>query len=213
MSDGVVETLKNPLWALLPRRSRPVVLDADSDEALAERVRASGDTAAFALLVTRYRSRLIALARRLLPAEPGHAEDVAQETLVTAYTRRATFRRGESFRPWLYRIAVNRCLDRQRVLQRRPLPAVLDLVPEPADDEADPLRALLARECDARLEQAVAALPSAWRAVFLLRTLEDMTYEEIAQAMPLPLGTVKTYLFRARAFLRQEMAGYLQDRP
>ncbi len=86
-----------------------------SDEALAERVRVSGDTAAFGELVNRYRSRVMALARRMLAGSaPEDAEDVAQEAFVAAYDKRASFRRGEPFRPWLYRIAVNRCLDRLR---------------------------------------------------------------------------------------------------
>lgn len=211
MSEWVAATEKSPFRALVQRMSLRATENTDSDEALAERLRATGDTAAFTLLVTRYRRRVIALAHRLLPAEPGEAEDIAQETFVAVYANRSGFRRGELFRPWLYRIAVNRCLDRLRARQRRPPPAGIDHIPESEDDRADPLDTLLACERDAHLEQAVAALPPHYRAVFLLRYLDDLSYEEIALAMSLPLGTVKTHLFRARAQLRQSLTGYLQD--
>ena len=210
MPEWVTVPERYPVRALIQRMTRRAAGETDGDEALAERVRATGDTAAFALLVTRYRGRVIALARRLLPAEPGEAEDIAQETCAAAYAARAGSRRGEPFRPWLYKIAVNRCLDRLRARQRRPPPADIDHVPEPEDDGSDPLDALLADERGARLEQAVAALLPHYRAVFVLRHLDDLSYEEIAQAMGLPLGTVKTHLFRARAQLRQALTGYLQ---
>ena len=180
----------------------------DSDEALAARVRATGDPAAFALLVTRYRARVVALARRMLATGgggPDEAEDVAQEAFVAAYDKRGTFRPGDPFRPWLYRIALNRCLDRLRAQARRPPAADWDAIPEPAQPGADPLGRLLDEERDGRIQAAVAALPPKYRAVFLLRHLDDLSYEEIAAATGLPLGTVKTHLFRARAQLRQAL--------
>ncbi len=178
-----------------------------SDEALAECVRATGDTAAFSVLVTRYRARVTALARRMLTASGAEeAEDVAQETFVAAFAGRAGFRRGEPFRPWLYRIAVNRCLDRLRAQTRRPLSLDIRAVPEPASSEADPLTALLTGEGQRRLSDAVAALPPRMRAVFVLRFLDDLSYTEIASATGLPLGTVKTHLSRARALLRAALA-------
>ncbi len=180
-----------------------------SDEALAGRVRADGDVAAFALLVTRYRSRVVALARRMLAGHgPDEAEDVAQEAFVAAYDKRASYRVGEPFRPWLYRIAVNRCLDRLRAQSRRPVMAEMDSVPEPAGSVSDPVDALLTTESEARLQEAVAALPPKLRAVFLLRHLDDLSYDEIAVATGLPMGTVKTHLFRARAQLRAALTGY-----
>lgn len=200
----------------LPRtagRQTNVLAASDSDEALAERVRAGGDTAAFAQLVARYRGRLIALARRMLarnPGDPDEAEDVAQEVFVAAYDRRATFRSGEAFRPWLYRIAVNRCLDRLRARTRRPTWEGLADLPDPIALSTGPLDTLLAGEWEAHLQAAVAALAPKHRAVFILRHLDDLTYEEIAAATNLPLGTVKTYLFRARAQLRQDLTEYLR---
>lgn len=200
-------------WGILLRmageRDHPA-RDGASDEALAERVRSSGDVGAFSLLVSRYRGRVVALSRRMLgPAGWDEAEDVAQEAFVAAYDKRLSFRRGEPFRPWLYRIAVNRCLDRLRAQARRPAPVEIGSIPEPVGQGADPLESLLTEEGEARLGEAVAALPPKLRAVFLLRHLDDLSYEEIAAATGVPMGTVKTHLFRARAQLRQALTGYL----
>ncbi len=188
--------------------------EALTDEVLAARVQATGDLDAFAQLVTRYRVRLTGLARRMLTGMgsggPEEAEDVAQEVFLAAYDKRATFRRGQPFRPWLYRIAVNRCLDRLRAQARRPLMTDLEDRPELSGEGDDPLGVLLAEERDVRLQAAVAELPPKYRAVFLLRHLDELSYEEIAVATSLPLGTVKTHLFRARAQLRQALTGYLE---
>jgi RNA polymerase sigma-70 factor (ECF subfamily) len=184
--------------------------DAGSDEALAERVRASGDRAAFALLVSRYRGRVVALARRMLAGRsPEEAEDVAQETFLAAYEKRQTFERGLPLRPWLYRIAVNRCLDRLRAESRHPAPLKWDVVPEPSAAQDDPLNRLLASEGERLLETAVSTLPPKLRAVFLLRHLDALSYEEIASATGVPVSTVKTHLFRARAQLRAALSEYL----
>lgn len=204
------------LWlgrAALRRMNRREATEASSDEALAERVRATGDADAFALLVARYRARLIALTRRMLVTSCGstdEAEDIAQEAFVAAYDKRLSYRRGEPFRPWLYRIALNRCLDRLRIQARRPSLRIWD----DADIQAaapEPEAALLLSEREARLSQAVAALAPKYRAVFILRHLDDLSYEEIAQATELPLGTVKTHLFRARAQLRAALSDYWKN--
>ena len=184
--------------------------EADSDEALAERVRASGDRAAFALLVMRYRVRIVALARRMLAGRSAEeAEDVAQETFLAAYEKRQTFERGLPFRPWLYRIAVNRCLDRLRAESRRPALLDWEAVPEPPQFQDGPLERLLASEGERLLDAAVSALPPRLRAVFLLRHLDALSYEEIAAATGVPVSTVKTYLFRARVQLRAALSEYL----
>lgn len=193
-------------------RQQSAAIDAGSDEALAERVRLSGDRAAFALLVTRYRGRVVALARRMLAAQSAdEAEDVAQETFLAAYEKRGSHGRGLPFRPWLYRIAVNRCLDRLRAESRRPALLHWDSLPEPslASTDTDPLDVLLADEGERYLGTAVAALPPKLRAVFLLRHLDALSYDEISVATGVPVSTVKTHLFRARALLRTTLSEYL----
>lgn len=183
-----------------------------SDEAYAERVAAYNDQAAFATLVNRYRTRLTALARRLLGTLQNEAEDIAQEVFVAAYQARGRYRRGEVFRAWLYRIAINRCIDRRRATDRRPppLPMLEGSIGEAIDSADGPLDALLAGEREQGIQAAVDALPDRYRAVFLLRHLDDLSYEEIATATDLPVGTVKTHLFRARAQLREELKGLLE---
>ncbi|MEO7717745.1 MAG: sigma-70 family RNA polymerase sigma factor, partial [Capsulimonas sp.] len=114
-------------------------------------------------------------------------------------------------RPWLYRITVNRCLDKLRAHGRMPATLVLDAVVDPADQSDTPLQLLLTEEFQERLQTAVADLPPKYRAVFLLRHLDDLSYDEIAMATELPIGTVKTHLFRARAQLRGTLAGYWES--
>jgi RNA polymerase sigma-70 factor (ECF subfamily) len=206
-------TLPGQIAGLLRRISRQGHAESDvvSDEILATRVRATGDTEAFSLLVTRYRGRLIALAHRMLADKHGdtdEAEDVAQEAFVAAYDKRRSYRPDFPYRPWLYRIALNRCLDRLRVHSRRPRSESWDETLSEFVGEPEPLTALLTSEREARLEQAVSSLPPMYRAVFLLRTLDDLSYEEIAVAVGMPLGTVKTHLFRARALLRDALRDY-----
>lgn len=181
-----------------------------SDEALAERVRATGDRTAFAALVTRYRGRIITLARRMLAgSEWEEAEDIAQETFLAAYEKRRSFERGQPYRPWLYRIAVNRCLDRLRTKSRRPPLLNWDSAAEAPTHYPGPEESLLVSEGERQLERAVAALPPKLRAVFLLRHLDALTYEEIAAAAGLPINTVKTHLSRARAALRAVLKDHL----
>lgn len=201
-------------WEAATSRFAIPAAEPASDEALAERVRRDGDTEAFAALATRYRGRIIALALRMLAGKVGgldEAEDIAQETFVAAFDRRSTFRRGERFRPWLYRIAINRCMDRLRRAARRPKEADIVNADPLAASDAEPLAWLLAGEREKQLQKAVADLPPAYRAVFVLRHLDDLSYEEIAQASGLPLGTVKTHLFRTRALLRQALRDYLEE--
>ena len=125
----------------------------DSDEALMARV-ARGDEAAFRLLSRRHVPAMLGLARRIL-GNAADAEDVAQEVFVAAYHARDRYRRGEPFRSWLYRIAVNRCIDRQRAQGRRPAVTALDtMLIEPVDPGRGPLDALLGDERDIRVVPA-----------------------------------------------------------
>jgi RNA polymerase sigma-70 factor (ECF subfamily) len=214
-----------PGWLGHRRSSQPNTADvsgqtAISDEQLFERVCRSknGDPASFDLIVTRYRARIVALVYKMLASTQTSIdpEDVAQEAFIDAFRHRATFRHGEKLRPWLYGIAVNRCLDHLRTRSREDIshvePEHLETVIEADRAISDnPLDILLDRvETDA-LERGVASLPPKLRAVLILRYLDDMQYEEIAAALSLPVGTVKTNLFRARAELRVRMQNANQE--
>ncbi|MGC4099397.1 MAG: sigma factor [Nitrospira sp.] len=186
------------------------------DETLAERVRAGGDTAAFAILVTRYRGRVVALARRMLAERgggPDEAEDVAQETFVAAYDR-----------PGRPSGAANRSA-RQAVPHRgQPLPG------SPARPGAPPWPSPTSTafsepaEPDASSARGDPGRRARWSAAKRRRRPAAQTARRvsaaapgrpvlrgIASAMGLPLGTVKTHLFRARAHLRQALSGYWQS--
>jgi len=182
-----------------------------SDESLFERTCRGDDHAAFSQLVTRYRLRVNALVRRMLTSAQTaiDPEDVAQEAFLDAYRRRATFRRGSLFRPWLYGIAVNRCVDRMRMLDRE---ATVEILEGDDDSESihsagapDPVDILMRAQELRAIDRAVGFLPPKLRAVLVLRYVDDLSYEEIATACELPLGTVKTHLFRARAELKRRL--------
>ena len=213
MPDFGLLSMPWPRFArLMPTRADSADSDNTTDEALFERTCRGDDHAAFSRLVTRYRVRVMALVRRMLTSAQTSIdpEDVAQEAFLDAYRRRATFRRGAQFRPWLYGIAVNRCVDKIRVKERESTLTLLpsDDVAESAlaasDDE--PIEQLLRAQEMHDIDQAIGNLPAKLRAVLVLRYVDDLSYEDIAIACAMPIGTVKTHLFRARAELKRRLA-------
>jgi RNA polymerase sigma-70 factor (ECF subfamily) len=163
-----------------------------------------GDADAFAAMVTRHRSGVIRVARRLL-GDAHEAEDVAQETFVRAYRALTTFDRARPLGPWLYRIATNLSLNR---LKRRSVAADAELdgqFIELADSAPNPEGAFLRKEVRNRLRKEVAALPDHYRLVIELRHYRDLSYQEIADELGVPLSDVKSWLFRARKRLRQKL--------
>ncbi len=143
--------------------------------------------------------------------DPDAADSLTQECFLKAYEHRKRFRGECSVRTWLMRIAVN--LARDHVKSRRwqfwrqlfSSPASPEETFEPVDPHASPERSLLARERLAHVSAAVDNLPSRQRAVFVLRFLEEMSVEEIAQATSLRPGTVKAHLFRAVSAVRERV--------
>jgi RNA polymerase sigma-70 factor (ECF subfamily) len=177
-----------------------------------------GDTAAFGELVGRYQSRLYTLAYRML-GQREEAEDTVQEAFVQAFRALHRFRPGERFAPWIYRIATNLCIDALRKRRYRQLS--LD---SPVLEDADryryvagggnsPEEELLAADLRRWLERAVGALPPNYRAVVVLRHVQGLSYQEIAAVLGVPLGTVKTRLFRAREILRRQLEAEGRERP
>ncbi len=176
----------------------------------------AGDTRAFDELVTRYQARVFGLCYHMLHDREESA-DLAQEVFVRAYQRLHLFDLARPFRPWLMTIAANLAVNR---LKSRG-PAGISLDQSPTADPSMPPRELrspdrgpheqaAARELRRRLEGAIGALPDPYRMVALLRHLEGFSYQEIAAALGLPLGTVKTHLFRAKKLLREHLADYEQ---
>jgi RNA polymerase sigma-70 factor (ECF subfamily) len=175
-----------------------------SDEYWAEQARRQPE--AFAELVARYQDRIYNYAYRMTGSRED-AQDLAQETFIRVYTHLDRFRVEERFSPWIYRIATNLCLNHLKRRRR-----TMTLLPDPADLEgpSSPDSALAQSEERLVLQQAIMALPDHYRAVILLRHVDELSYEEIAQVTELPLGTVKTRLFRARELLQHHLRDYRQ---
>lgn len=175
-----------------------------------------GDHAAFRVLVETYQDRVWDLCWRMLaPVGLGHrAEDVSQETLVRVFRGLAGFERSGPARlsTWILTIATRRALSELARVRPRPMTeeAALAALEAAAIDAAPaPGHASLRRELGEQLATVIAALPDGARAVLLLRDLYDLEYAEIAQALELDLGTVKSRLARARAAVRARLQGDL----
>jgi len=182
-----------------------------SDEALVTQS-LRGDAQAFAELVTRYTTPLFNLVFRLTN-DHAEAENVTQETFLRAYAALPHSRTDLAFKPWLFQIAVNLCRDVAR--KKRPaafseLAQETDASPEEAIEDPSPLPLdqIEDRELQIALAHAVAALPDIYRAVVTLRYTEELSYDEIAVVLKLPVNTVRTHLFRAKTMLRKTLADW-----
>lgn len=174
---------------------------ADEEAELVRRAQA-GDTEAFAALVALHQQFVYNLAWRVT-GDAYEAEDLAQEAFVRAWVALPRFRGEARWRTWLYRIVTNVCYNRLPHLRRELLALDVETVDTmPEQCSPDPSDALEAGERRAYLHREIEALPGGYRLLVMLRFLQDLSYEEIAKVTGLPLGTVKTGLFRARARLR-----------
>ena len=190
----------------------------DSDAALVERA-LDNDLAAFEQLVTRYQNKIIGYAARMLN-DATEAEDVAQETFIKAYRSLASFRGESSFSTWLYRIATNLCIDRVRKIKRSPKSAYsLDDPLDPDEDKGgrevadttfEPSISIEREEVRRRVRETVAEMPEKLRAVIVMCDIQGMSYDHIAQVLDVPLGTVKSRLFHARADLARRLKPYMR---
>lgn len=181
-----------------------------SDRELVARA-AAGDDDAFAALVTRYSDFVFTIVVRIVIDEED-ARDVAQDAFVRAHRALGKFRGDSKFSSWLYRIAVNRALTHLKQRKRRPSPVSLGEVPQLESSvldtvkRSDPERDLFRSERARTVVRAVEKLPPNYRTVVTLFYLEERSYKEVAAILGIPMGTLKTYLHRARAILRQTLA-------
>jgi RNA polymerase sigma-70 factor (ECF subfamily) len=158
----------------------------------------AGRAEAFGTLVERYDRAVYHLAYRTL-RNPEEARDATQEAFFKAYRSLRTFRPGAKFSTWIFSIAYHACCDR---LSRRKRYSNEEL-PERADPGAGPESQAIAEDEARRLRAAIAALPEKYRTVVTLYHLQGRQYDEIAQVLGIPMGTVKTHLFRAKEQLRR----------
>jgi RNA polymerase sigma-70 factor (ECF subfamily) len=184
--------------------ARKSIVASAPEEAEWVRKAQNGDRTAFALLVDRYWDAL----RRWVLGMTGRehlAEDVTQEAFFRAWVGLADMRAEVAFRVWLFRIAHNYLLNDKR----GPRGKVAELITEPASVEPGPLQALLARECEHSLNQAIARLAPGYRAAYLLWTQERLPYAEIAEVLATSEATARWRVCKARRFLLKEMKDYL----
>lgn len=173
------------------------------DSELVARVQA-GDKAAFDLLVHKYQHRIVQVVNRFLK-DPSESQDVAQEAFIKAYRALPEFRGESAFFTWLYRIAINTAKNYLALRGRRPADDDIALEDAEQMESAERLRdaetpegVLLSEELAETVNQAIQELPEEWRTAITLRELEGMSYEEIAEVMQCPVGTVRSRIFRAR---------------
>ncbi len=186
--------------------SHQPIPDEDPDAALVDRARRAvpGDTRAFDELIARHRGRVVANCR-YLATSGNQAEDLAQEVLVKAYFALKKYERRSKFSTWLYRIKVNHCLNHRRAERKRGADVALDdVVPDTAELRVAPeAEAEITRKADvARVRAAVASLSDTLRVPLVMRELDEMSYDEIAQALEISLSAVKMRILRARQELR-----------
>jgi RNA polymerase sigma-70 factor (ECF subfamily) len=189
--------------------------DSYTDKQLVERVQ-QGDKKSFDLLVLKYQNRIIKLVSRYV-RDQSDAQDIAQDAFVKAYRALPNFRGDSAFYTWLYRIAINTAKNYVVSLSRRPLEArvenadgeQLDL-DELQKDIATPENALLADEIKQTILEAMSKLPEDLRVAITLREVDGLTYEEIAEAMDCPIGTVRSRIFRARETVDKKLKPLLE---
>ena len=168
----------------------------------------TGDTDAFARLVAEQQSFVYNLALRTL-GDPHEAEDLAQEAFVRAWLALPRFRGRAKFQTWLYRIVVNLCYNRLPRLRRELAVEGDEKITNVYDElSANPATLVEIDEQRAFLHQQIETLPEKYRLLITLRYQGELTYEEIAQVLDIPLGTVKTGIFRARARLREALRNF-----
>lgn len=197
--------------------NRPTRSDSDAD--LVKRVLA-GDREAYAQIVERYQTQLFRYALRFMKNKE-EASDQVQETFVKAFRNLAKFDTRRPLAPWLYRIARNNCLDSLRRRGADPVTTESQMGSDDPDDnvspldravaegvEGDPAGAVEGKQTSAQIREHVQALDKKYREVIELYHFEGLTYEEIAEVLGTPLGTVMTRLHRARKKLAEALQAF-----
>jgi RNA polymerase sigma-70 factor (ECF subfamily) len=198
----------------------PPPTPADTDLMLVERT-VAGDQKAYELLVLKYQRRIERLIGRMV-RDTDLVEDIAQETFIRAYRALAQFRGEAQFYTWLYRIAVNTAKKALGDLKRDPLVSENALRGGDEEDETSavenelttaetPETVLAAKEIAAAVNSAMEALPEELRQAVTLREIEGLSYEEIAEVMNCPIGTVRSRMFRAREAISVKIKPLLEN--
>lgn len=190
---------------------------ASADERRLIKLSASGDPEAFGRLIKRYEDRIFRLAKSVCAGLPSDADDVYQETFLTAFKKLRGFRADSDLGTWLYRIASNLCFMRYRKKSREPFVPLLDQPHDhdhdgaPAgrqypDGEPTPEEGARKKELVEHVAKALAKLPVEYRLVLTLRDVEGLSAEETSKVLGIGVAAVKSRLHRGRLFLRDEFA-------
>ena len=195
--------------------------ESDADALLVERVK-RGDTRAFEMLVVKYQRRVERLIARMI-RDPDLVQDVAQETFIRAYRALPQFRGDSAFYTWLYRIAVNTA--KKALAEQRRDPLVTEAAMSVSDDGDETSRVenelsdgetpdavLASKEIAHAVNAAIDALSEDLRQAITLREIEGLSYEEIAELMNCPIGTVRSRIFRAREAIAARLRPLLDTR-
>jgi RNA polymerase sigma-70 factor (ECF subfamily) len=190
--------------------------EQDTDHALVERVQ-KGDKRAFDLLVRKYQHKVVGVISRYI-SDWSECQDVAQETFIRAYRAIAAFRGDSQFYTWIYKIATNTAKNYLVSQGRRP--PTDDIAIDDAvlldggtrlKDGATPERELMRQEIEQTVFDAVEQLPEDLKIAITLREVDGLSYEEIAETMNCPIGTVRSRIFRARDAIDQKLRPLLAD--
>ncbi|SEF91570.1 RNA polymerase sigma factor RpoE [Nitrosomonas ureae] len=185
--------------------------DREIDQQLVERVQ-SGDKQAFDLLVIKYQRKLARLLSQFI-RDSAEVEDVTQEAFIKAYRALPSFRGDSAFYTWLYRIGINTAKN-FLVSQGRKLPTLQGFDNEDAEDFEDsgllkemntPESELMSQEIAQTVNQTLDSLPEELRTAIVLREIDGLSYEEIANIMNCPIGTVRSRIFRAREAISEQL--------
>ena len=193
--------------AVMPRsdlaeRSPRAFTAENSDDGLLSQI-AEGDRRAFAQLMDRHIDRAHGLAKRVL-GNKSDAEDVVQDAFMKVWQKAGQWQPGRAqFSTWLYRVVVNRCLD----LKRKPINTALDNIAEQSDDRPDAYEDIAARQRQARIAAAVAALPERQRTAIALSYTAGLNNAQAAETMEISVKAFESLLVRAKRELRGQLAG------
>ena len=194
----------------VPSGGQPRMGEREIDQALVERVQ-QGDKRAFDMLVLKYQHRIIKLIARFI-RNSDDVQDVAQEAFIKAYRALKNFRGDSAFYTWLYRIAINTAKNHLVSNKRKVTESAVDAAEaeqyEGADwlkEYATPEKELMASEINTVVQNTISGLPDDLKEAITLRELEGLSYEDIAEVMDCPIGTVRSRIFRAREAIDKQL--------
>jgi len=206
--------VSNTLASCLGERRMTAEAAADSDKQLVDRVQ-QGDKRAFDLLVIKYQHKIISIISRFIK-DSAEVHDVAQEAFIKAYRAIGNFRGDSAFYTWIYRIAINTAKNHLVSRGRRPPASDVDVDEaefyaggDGLKDLSSPENQLMKDQLEEVVYKAIQDLPEDLRTAVSLREMEGMSYEEIAEVMKCPVGTVRSRIFRARESIDRHIAPLL----